>query len=123
MRCGIVLLMVLCLSACGKSPPPQAGGRPISHWLEAIHDPDQRVRTEAALKLGNVGSADSRALPALISALDDSEASVRRAAIQGLVKFGTAAKGAVPRLKEIRESDANAGLREFAGEVLPHLEG
>jgi HEAT repeat protein len=122
MRRGIVLLIFLSLTACGKSPPPQAGGRPISHWLEAMHDPDAHVRTEAALKLGNVGNADARALPALIAALDDPQATVRRAAVQGLVKFGPAARDAVPKLNQMRESDADPNLREFVGQVLPHIQ-
>ena len=123
MRRGVFLVIILSLAACGKSPPPQAGGWPISHWLDAMHDPDERVRTEAALKLGNVGQADARALPALIAALDDPQAPVRRAAIQGLVKFGPGAKRAVPKLKQIHESDANANLRDLAAEVLPHIQG
>jgi HEAT repeat protein len=122
MRRGIVLLIVLSLAGCGKPVAPQAGGRSISHWLEAMHDPNAHVRAEAALKLGNVGNADARALPALIAALDDPQATVRRAAVQGLVKFGPAAKDAVPKLNQIRESDSDSRLREFVGEVLPHIQ-
>jgi HEAT repeat protein len=116
------LLIALALTACGKSTPPQAGGRSIDHWLDAIHDPDAHARTEAALKLGNVGSADARALPALISALDDPQATVRRAAVQGLVKFGPAAKDALPKLNQMHASDADVRLRDFVGEVIPHIQ-
>ena len=46
-----------------------AGGKPVSHWLTALHAPDAKEREEAARKLGNVGPADAAACPALVEAL------------------------------------------------------
>jgi HEAT repeat protein len=122
MKRAVILIIVTALVGCGKSPPPQAGGKPISHWLKAMHDPDARVRTQAALKLGNVGSTDSQALPALIEALGDPESSVRRAAIDGLVKYGSSAKDAIPALERLRDGDADPQLRELASKALHHIQ-
>ena len=66
-------------AGCNRAQPTLAGGKPVTHWTTAIRDPDPKVRKEAAAKLGNVGPADPSALPALMGALKDPAAMVRRA--------------------------------------------
>ncbi|HEV3256000.1 MAG TPA: HEAT repeat domain-containing protein, partial [Gemmataceae bacterium] len=96
MRLVTVAVLAALLSGCGKPQPTTAGGKPVSYWVEALHDRDARLRKQAAFKLGNVGPADAAALPALIGALKDRDARVRCEAILALVKFGPDAKEAIP---------------------------
>src|SRR5215831_19358490 len=74
MRVAVTLVLVLLLSGCGKPKTTLAGGKPVSHWLEAIHNPDPRVRKTAIFKLGNVGASEADVLPAVTAALKDPDA-------------------------------------------------
>lgn len=117
-----VCIVGLLLPACGKTPPPQAAGKPIAHWLEAAKNTDPTVRTEAVIKLGNIGSTDSRALPALIGSLSDSAVAVRHAAIAALIKYGSSGRAAIPALSTVRDSDPDPALRELASKAVAHLQ-
>ena len=75
----LIALNCMIISGCGTSQAPLAGGRPISHWVQALNDPNPKVRKEAAFKLGNVGASDASVIPALIAALKDSDSQGRRA--------------------------------------------
>src|SRR5262245_53935508 len=90
---------------CGPAPPTQAGGKPVSHWVQELKNPDAKARRHAVAKLGNVGTADPDALPAIRSALADADAGVRTEAIQALVKFGPAAKEAESQLLHLEKND------------------
>src|SRR6516165_8224641 len=105
MRIVVTCLLIMLLSGCGKPKTILAGGKPVSHWLEAVRDPDPRVRKTAIFKLGNVGPSDADVLPAVTAALKDPDAAVRREAILALVKFGPAAKEAAPILIDMRQHD------------------
>jgi HEAT repeat protein len=122
MRVVLVCFLILLLSGCGR-PPTQAGGKPVSHWVEALRSPDAKLRKEAAFKLGNVGDTDPTALPAVIEALKDRDAAVRREAILALLKFGPAAQEAVPTLTELRERDRDPKVRSYAAKALEKLQG
>ena len=56
----------------------------ITHLVAALSDSDPRVRSMAALSLGDFGTAAARAVAALESALSDSSADVRDAASAAL---------------------------------------
>ena len=99
-----------------------AGGRPVSHWVEALKSPDAKQRKTAVTKLGNVGPADEAVLPALLGALNDADAAVRREAILALMKYGPGAREAVPRLTDLRQSDRDAQVRTLAAKALEKLE-
>jgi HEAT repeat protein len=118
-------LSLVLLTGCGGPPPPTlAGGKPVSHWVESLRtSPDIKLRKEAAFKLGNVGSADATAFPAVLGALKDADAVVRSEAILALVKFGPAALEAVPVLTELRDSDADPKVRTYATKALEKLRG
>ncbi|MDQ7816625.1 MAG: HEAT repeat domain-containing protein [Melioribacteraceae bacterium] len=75
------------------------------------------LRAGAAYCLGklNVQSA----VPQLILALDDNETDVRMIASQALGEIGD--KSALPRIKEISETDKNADVISFAQEALKKL--
>jgi len=117
-------MAVLCgfLIGCGQSQPTLSGGKPIEHWLQALKNPDARVRKEAASKLGNAGPANSAVLPALIAALRDSDAKVRCEVILALVKFGFDANEAVPILTELQKSDNDARVRSYSAEALEKIQ-
>ena len=121
MRILVFVALVLFLGGCGKEPT-LSGGKPVAHWVQALHDPDADVRKTAAFKLGNVGPADPTAFPALSNALNDAGADVRCAVILALVKFGPKAKDTRPRLIEMRQHDPDATVRAYAAKALANLE-
>ncbi len=120
----VVAALILALNAgCGPAPPTLAGGKPVAHWLTALHAPDPKERREAADKLGNVGPADAAACPALVEALRDPDAQVRGKSILGLTKCGAAAKSALPTLQDLKAHDPDAGVRDYAGKAIAKIQG
>lgn len=65
----------------------------------ALKDESERVREKAAKALGKFKSPGSVA--ALISLLDDESTTVRAYACDGLAEIGSAAKAALPKLREL----------------------
>src|SRR5437588_5142509 len=122
MKVVALLLLAVVVSGCGKAEPTLAGGKPVGYWVQALKDPDARLRKKAAFKLGNVGPADATALPALVEALSDPDAHVRSEAILALVKFGPAAKDARPVLAQLRQRDPSVQVRTQAGKALEKLQ-
>ena len=120
-RLELILVLVVCCCGCGKAPPTLAGGKPVRYWIEALQNPDVHLRKKAAFKLGNVGSSDADALPALIGALKDRDAVVRCEAILALVKFGPQARKALPMLTEMQQRDPNAQVRRYAVKAIEKL--
>ena len=123
---GKFLLTALALLAalpagCGKARPTLAGGKPVSHWVRALADPDAKVRKRAVTKLGNVGPSDPAALPALVRALRDRDPGVRREAVVAVLKCGPAAKEAVPVLAELARRDPDPQVRDRAAQALARL--
>jgi HEAT repeat protein len=122
MRVAVTGLLIMLLAGCGKPKTTLAGGKPVSHWLEAVHDPDPRVRKTAVFKLGNIGLGEADVLPSVTAALKDPDAAVRHEAILALVKFGAAAKEAAPILTEMHRRDRDAQVRSHAAKALESLE-
>jgi HEAT repeat protein len=122
MRRALPLVVVLSvLGGCGRTPPTLAGGKPVPHWVRALNEPDARLRKTAVFKLGNVGATDGAVLPALLAALQDRDAGVRREAILALMKFGPGARPAVAVLTELQGHDRDAGVRASAARALQRL--
>ena len=109
-------------AGCGKPPPPTAGGKPVSHWVQVLQGPDVRARKKAVARLGNVGTADPAAVPALANALKDPDARVRAEAALALLKIGPAATEAAPALAEAR-NDPDATVRSRAAAALDRMQG
>jgi HEAT repeat protein len=122
MRTLIAIVLVICANGCRKSAPTLAGGKPVEHWINSLRDDDPQTRKTAAFKLGNVGTADSAAIPALINALRDNDATVRCEAIRALVKSGRNANSATPALDELREQDPDATVRDYAAKALETID-
>ena len=57
----------------------------VKPLIDALHDPDNEVRWEAALALGEIG--DDRAIPSLVDGLKDRDRFVRYGAAVALDKF------------------------------------
>ena len=108
---------------CGPAAPTLAGGKPVNHWLRALHDPDAKARAEAAKKLGNVGPADPAACPALVEALPTPTPGCAGAAILGLLGCDDTAKTAVPALRNLKEHDPDPGVRNYAGRAVEKIQG
>jgi HEAT repeat protein len=107
---------------CGRATPTLAGGKPVRHWIEALQSPDTATRKQAVSKLGNVGRADPDAFPAVLSALKDRDAGVRREAILAVMKTGPDAKEAVPILTEMQKTDRDAQVRTYAAKALASIQ-
>jgi HEAT repeat protein len=120
-RIGLAVLLAV-LGGCSKEQPTLSGGKPVSHWVQALQDPEPKTRKQAAFKLGNVGPSDPVALPALIGALKDRDSRVRREAVLALVKFGPAAREAVPALAELRQRDPDTLARTYAAKTLEKVQ-
>jgi HEAT repeat protein len=113
--------IVIC-TACSKSPPPTlSGGKSVAHWIDALQSPDVSVRKEAVYKLGNIGDSNPDAPAALIAALGDRDAKVRREAIVALLKAEIAVKEAAPKLREIQARDPDLNVRAAAGQALTRI--
>jgi HEAT repeat protein len=120
---SVALVAVLGLLAPGCEPPQPtlAGGKSVQHWFQALQSRDPRTRREAVYKLGNVGSADSQAVPAVLNALRDADAGVRREAILATIKFGAEARAALPELAEMQQHDQDSKVREYARKALESI--
>ena len=119
----VIALALVFTAGCGPAAPTMAGGKSVSHWVEALHDPDPKKREEAVEKLGNVGTADAAAYPALVGALKDPSARVRGAAILAFGRPGAAAKTAVPTLQDLKDHDPDPGVRDYAARALKNIAG
>jgi HEAT repeat protein len=122
MRLILVLSLAVLASGCGKKEPLLSHGQPVSHWVEALKDPNPQARKKAVTALGHVGAADPDAIPAVIGAVKDPDAAVRAEAVLALLNLGPAAKDAVPALEEAR-NDRDANVREYVGKALERIQG
>src|SRR5262249_58045248 len=124
MRITIVLSstgLTMITMGCGPKPPTQAGGHPVSHWVHELKSSDAKVRRHAVTKLGNVGTSDPEALPAVRGALADADPGVRAEAGEALVEFRAAAKEAEGQLQGLPKKDRRPQIRENAAEALGHM--
>jgi HEAT repeat protein len=121
-RVLLTAVLVAAVAGCGPATPTLAGGKPATHWVEALKDPNDIVRKKAAFELGNVGPTDAAAFPALKDALKDAAPAVRREAIKALVKFGAKAKDALPDLQEMEQNDPDAAVRGDAAQLVQKLQ-
>jgi HEAT repeat protein len=118
MRYLLFIVLLVTLGGCHKTQPTMAGNK----WAEALRDPDARVRQKAAFTLGNIGSSDPAAFPALIGALNDAEAGVRCEAILALLKLGAKAKEARTVLANLCQNDPDPRVREYAARAIRRIE-
>jgi HEAT repeat protein len=121
MRRFVPFIVWVAIAGCGTDRPPTAGGRPASYWVQELHQGDARARKKAALKLGNLGTADPATIPALIDALRDADAAVRAEAALALLRIGPRAQDAVAALSEAAK-DRNTAVRAAAQKALEKIQ-
>jgi HEAT repeat protein len=93
------------------------GGPAVASLIEALADPNDDVRWEAAKALGQIG--DPVAAEALVRALEDKSSGVRWLAAKGLIALGR--EGLVPLLRALEQRSDAEWLREGAHHVLHDL--
>src|SRR5579871_5746804 len=87
MRYWAMILFAIGTSGCSNQPDiTLAGGKPMSHWIEALRDKDPKARKAAATHIGNAAPSDSAAISALIEALKDPDPIVRCEVLLALMK-------------------------------------
>jgi HEAT repeat protein len=119
----VLPVLAVLFAGCARShSPTMAGGKPVSHWVEELQNRDAKARKHAVNKLGNVGTNDSAALPAILSALTDRDPAVRAEAILATMKCGQSAKEAIPVLAQLQKTDRDSRVREYAGKALEKLQ-
>ena len=110
---SLVLALVVGVSTAhaqgptNKSREPVSNGKTLSQWVAELKAAAPQNRNAAAYELAGMGPAAAPAVPALIEALDDPEASVRFPVTVALGEIGPAAAAAVPRLKQMMEEEIN----------------
>jgi HEAT repeat protein len=121
MRRTIVFALLALALGCGRDKQPlTSSGKPVSHWVEALKDPDPQKRKKAVKALGAVGAADPAAIPALVKALKDPDPRVRAESALALLNVGPAAKEAIPALEEACR-DRDATVRDYAGKAISRI--
>lgn len=97
---------------------PVVSGRLLADWVKDLKSPKAETRKSAAIFLGNKGA--KYAVPPLIDALRDQDATVRRAAARSLGIIGPDAKDAImPLIGLLRDSDDL--VKGAAGEALGEI--
>jgi len=124
-----VTLLALALGATGLSAQagrapkePEFQDRPLSAWVEDLHGMAPYTRNQAAYAIGGMGPAAKSAVPALIEALKDPEATVRFPVCIALREIGPDAIEAVPALREALE-DRNDDVAAMARKALIKITG
>jgi HEAT repeat protein len=121
---AVATICLVQLGGCSREPPPPTltGGKPLSHWIQALAAPDAVTRKNAVFELGNVGPMDPAVIPALTAALQDRDARVRSAAILALVKSPKEAVGALPTVQVMAARDPDPTVRNYAARAAKKLE-
>jgi HEAT repeat protein len=115
------ILVSLVIGCSGQPKAMLAGGKPVDHWLDELHNPEPKARKTAVTKLGNAATVHPVALSAVIGALNDPDAGVRCEAILALLKCGPGAREAIPALAEAQQKDSDAKVRTYATKALEQL--
>jgi HEAT repeat protein len=93
------------------------GGPSVAPLIEALADPNDDVRWEAAKALGQI--SDPAAAPALVNAMEDENSGIRWLGAEGLIALGR--EGLVPLLRALEQHSDSEWLREGAHHVLHDL--
>jgi HEAT repeat protein len=124
---GSLAAAVLVLSSAASAQTPSAGkepvadGRKLSQWVADLKAQAPQTRNAAAYEISGMGPAAAAAVPALIDALDDPEASVRFPVTVALAEIGPKAKAAVPKLKKMMDDEINDEVAAAARRALRRI--
>jgi HEAT repeat protein len=118
-----ILLLTSTASAQGAATKePESDGRTLTQWIAELKAPAPQTRNAALYEISGMGPAAAPAVPALIVALDDPEATVRFPATVALGEIGPAAKAAVPKLKQMMEEEINDEVAASAKRALRRIQ-
>ena len=122
-------IMLACLATSAgaqsarKIKEPEYDGIPLSGWIKDLGNaPAPYSRNAAAYAISGMGPAAKAAVPALILALNDPEASVRFPVCIALREIGPDAKEAVPALTKALD-DRNDDVSAMARKALIKITG
>lgn len=82
--------------------------------IEALEDPQENIRANTALAIGQMGTKASAAIPALIKALGDESHGVQVNTAYALGQIGWAAESALPALSDRLEDEDRAMIASAA---------
>ena len=120
------LVLVLTSSAWAQgaaAKEPVADGRTLSQWIAELKGGvAPQTRNAAAYEISGMGPAAAPAVPALIEALDDPEASVKFPVLVALGEIGPPAKAAVPKLKKMMDEEINDEIAAAARRALRRIQ-
>ena len=103
------------LTGCGAKEPYRSGGRTGAYWMQALKQPDVKLRRKAALKIGPIMVTHDACRSAAIEALRDEDAQVRLAAIRLLKVYATShAASVAPALRRLEQTDPDLAVRQAA---------
>jgi HEAT repeat protein len=89
--------------------------------VQALRDPDQRVKELSAQAVGVIGPAAAVAVPELVRLLADPAEGLRNSACIGLAGIGPAARDALPALRKAL-ADSSPDVRQFAQSAIHKIE-
>ncbi len=116
---GMSLFLVVV--GCGPNQPLTTHRHSVEHWVKALQTADVQTRVRAVRALEHAGRVDATARSAVLAALKDKEAPVRRQACLSLLALGPAAGEAIPLLTQaLRDPDAK--VRTYAAKALESLQ-
>ena len=105
-----------------EAAEPVSEGRPLSAWIADLKSAAPATRNAAAYEIARMGPAAKAAGPALIRALDDSDAAVRFPVTVALAEIGPDAAAAVPRLKKMMFEEINDEIAAAARRAIRHIQ-
>src|SRR5512144_2917898 len=106
----------------GSAKEPESDGRKLSEWVADLKAQAPQTRNAAAYEISGMGPAAAPAVPALIEALSDPEATVRFPVTVALGEIGPAAKAAVPKLKQMMDEEINDEIAAGAKRALRRIQ-
>jgi HEAT repeat protein len=116
--CFCVWTLLLATGGCQS----RTGTKSLAELLIELKDADAAVRARAAVNLSHIPANQAKdAVPALVEALEDPSAEVRRYAALTLISFGPAADAAIPALARATEDD-DPGVRQLAAKALQRIQ-
>jgi hypothetical protein len=110
----VLLLCLLACTGCGKT-------KSTDELIQDLKSGEEKDRVTAIRQLPLRKADADRIVPALIGALKDKEADVRKGAALGLASFGEQASSAIPDLEAAR-NDKDIRVRNVVGMALSRID-
>ena len=111
----VLVITLLACNGCGKT-------KSTDELIADLKGADERERITAVRLLPQKKGDAAKVVPALIDALKDKDADVRRSAAIGLGSFGEQARDAVAALEAAQKNDRDARVRESAGIAVSRIQ-